>query len=43
VAEAARVLAPGGTILLSVPYWNGVGSPRLARLAGGEFAIGGEF
>lgn len=24
VAEAARVLEPGGVLLLSVPYWNGV-------------------
>src|SRR5262249_22227905 len=23
VAEAARVLAPGGRLVLSVPYWNG--------------------
>jgi SAM-dependent methyltransferase len=46
VAEAARVLAPGGTILLSVPYWNGVrrlAAPWLAwrgrrvRRSGGEF------
>jgi len=46
VAEAARVLAPGGTILLSVPYWNGVrrlAAPWLAwrgrcmRGSGGEF------
>ena len=29
IAEAARVLARGGTLLLSVPYWNGV-----RRLAG---------
>ncbi|HYB44421.1 MAG TPA: class I SAM-dependent methyltransferase [Candidatus Methylomirabilis sp.] len=46
VAEAARVLAPGGRLLLSVPYWNGVRrllAPRLVsegrriRAAGGEF------
>ena len=46
VAEAARVLSPGGVLLLSVPYWNGV--RRLftsyivwrswrARVAGGQF------
>lgn len=34
VAEAARVLAPGGVLLLSVPYWNGlrrVGAPWVRR------------
>jgi SAM-dependent methyltransferase len=34
VAEAARVLAPGGTLLLSVPYWNGARrllAPWIAR------------
>ena len=44
--EAARVVPPGGTLLLSVPYWNGVrrlAAPylrrqaRLTREAGGEF------
>ncbi len=44
--EAARVVAPGGRLLLSVPYWNGVrwlGTPylrrraRLTRVAGGQF------
>jgi SAM-dependent methyltransferase len=46
VAEAARVLAPGGRLLLSVPYWNGtrrlltawlVREGRRIRVAGGEF------
>jgi SAM-dependent methyltransferase len=46
VGEAARVLAPGGTLLLSVPYWNGarrlltrrlVREGRRIREAGGEF------
>ena len=34
LAEAARVLAPGGRLILSVPYWNGVrklGAPLLIR------------
>jgi SAM-dependent methyltransferase len=34
VREAARVLKPGGTLLISVPYWNGVRrlfGPCLAR------------
>ena len=34
LAEAARVLAPGGRLILSVPYWNGVrklGAPHLIR------------
>jgi SAM-dependent methyltransferase len=44
--EAARVVPPGGRLLLSVPYWNGVrrlGTPylrrhaRLTRAAGGQF------
>lgn len=44
--EAARVVPPGGALLLSVPYWNGVrrlATPylrrqaRLMRQAGGEF------
>lgn len=46
VAEAARVLAPRGRLLLSVPYWNGVRrlcachlarEARRLRDAGGEF------
>jgi SAM-dependent methyltransferase len=46
VAEAARVLTPGGRLLLSVPYWNGVRrlltrwllrESRRIRAAGGEF------
>jgi SAM-dependent methyltransferase len=46
VAEAVRVLAPGGILVLSVPYWNGVRrlfgtylarSGRRLRAAGGEF------
>jgi SAM-dependent methyltransferase len=46
VAEAARVLAPGGRLLLSVPYWNGtrrlltsrlVREGRRIRDAGGQF------
>ena len=46
VAEAARVLAPGGRLLLSVPYWNGTRrlltswlarEGRRIRAAGGEF------
>ena len=46
VAEAARVLAPGGRLLLSVPYWNGMrrlGAPRLKRQARRLQASGGEF
>ena len=44
--EAARVVPPGGVLLLSVPYWNGVrrlATPylrrqaRLTREAGGQF------
>ncbi|HXJ80538.1 MAG TPA: class I SAM-dependent methyltransferase [Candidatus Methylomirabilis sp.] len=46
VAEAARVLAPGGRLVLSVPYWNGarrllasrvVREGRRIRAAGGAF------
>lgn len=46
VAEAVRVLAPGGRLLLSVPYWNGarrilttrlVREGRRIRAAGGQF------
>jgi len=46
MAEAARVLAPGGALLLSVPYWNGVRrllAPHLVREAGRTRAAGGEF
>ena len=46
VAEAARVLAPGGVLLLSVPYWNGVrrlSAPWLAREARRTQAGGGQF
>src|SRR5262245_62662864 len=46
VADAARALAPGGRLVLSVPYWNGVRrlfSRRLAREARGIRAAGGEF
>lgn len=44
--EAARVLRPGGTLLLSVPYWNGVRrllTPWLARRGARTAASGGEF
>jgi SAM-dependent methyltransferase len=46
VAEAARVLAPGGRLLLSVPYWNGVRrlcAPLLLREGRRLRAAGGEF
>jgi SAM-dependent methyltransferase len=46
VAEAARVLAPGGRLLLSVPYWNGVRklcAPHLVREGRRLRAAGGEF
>ena len=46
VAEAARVLAPGGTLLLSVPYWNGarrILTPHLVRAGRRIRAAGGEF
>lgn len=46
LAEAARVLRPGGRILVSVPYWNGVrriGTPYLARQGRTLKAAGGEF
>jgi SAM-dependent methyltransferase len=46
VAEAARVLAPGGRLLLSVPYWNGTRrllTPWLAREGCRIRAAGGEF
>lgn len=44
--EAARVLPPGGCLLLSVPYWNGVrrlGAPYLRRQARLTRAAGGQF
>ena len=46
VAEASRVLSPGGRLLLSVPYWNGARRLHTRRIvregdeirtAGGEF------
>lgn len=46
VAEAARVLAPGGRLLLSVPYLNGVrrlAAPLVARRNARVRATGGEF
>ncbi len=46
VAEAARVLAPGGTLLVSVPYWNGARrllTPHLIRTGRRVRAAGGEF
>ena len=46
LAEAARVLAPGGRLLLSVPYWNGMrklGTPHLIRQGRKLRASGGEF
>jgi len=46
VAEAARVLAPGGRLVLSVPYWNGARrlfTPRLVREGRRVRAAGGEF
>ena len=46
VAEVARVLAPGGTLLLSVPYWNGARrllTPHLIRAGRRIRAAGGEF
>ena len=46
IAEAARVLAPGGTLLLSVPYWNGarrILTPHLVRTGRRIRAAGGEF
>jgi SAM-dependent methyltransferase len=44
--EAARVVPPGGRLLLSVPYWNGVrrlGTPYLRRQARRTRAAGGQF
>jgi len=46
LAEAARVLAPGGRLILSVPYWNGVrtlGAAHLIRQGRRLRASGGEF
>ncbi len=46
VAEAARVLAPGGRLLLSVPYWNGTRrllTRRLVREGDRIRASGGTF
>jgi SAM-dependent methyltransferase len=44
--EAARVVPPGGALLLSVPYWNGVrrlATPYLRRQARRTRAAGGQF
>jgi SAM-dependent methyltransferase len=44
--EAARVVPPGGRLLLSVPYWNGVrwlATPYLRRQARLTRATGGQF
>ena len=44
--EAARVLKPGGTLLISVPYWNGVRrlfGPYLVRRNARTAADGGQF
>jgi SAM-dependent methyltransferase len=44
--EAARVVPPGGTLLLSVPYWNGVrrlAAPLLRRQARMTREAGGQF
>ena len=46
VAEAARVLAPGGRLILSVPYWNGLrklAAAHLKRQGRKLSASGGEF
>ena len=46
LGEAARVVPPGGWLLLSVPYWNGVrrlGAPYLRRHARRTRAAGGQF
>ena len=46
VAEAARVLPPGGVLLLSVPYWNGLRrlfAPILRRQGRRALAVGGQF
>jgi len=44
--EAARVVPPGGRLLLSVPYWNGarrLATPYLRRRARLTLAAGGQF
>lgn len=46
VREAARVLKPGGTLLISVPYWNGARrllGPYLARRGSRAAATGEQF
>lgn len=46
VAEAARVIPPGGVLLLSVPYWNGVRlllAPLLRRQGRQALEDGGQF
>lgn len=46
LAEARRVLAPGGTLVISVPYVNGLrrlGTPWLRRRARAVAAAGGAF
>jgi len=46
VREAARVLKPGGTLLISVPYWNGARrlfGPYLARRGAHAAASGEQF
>ena len=46
LAEARRVLAPGGTLIISVPYVNGLrrlGTPWLRRRAREVAAAGGTF
>src|SRR5262245_4838004 len=46
LAEAARVLSPGGQLLLSVPYWNGARrlfTRRLVRESEAIRAAGGGF
>ena len=46
LAEAARVLAPRGRLILSVPYWNGVrtlGTLHLRRQGRRIRAAGGDF
>jgi SAM-dependent methyltransferase len=46
LAEARRVLAPGGTLVLSAPYVNGLrrlGAPWIRRRAAAVAAAGGRF